>query len=352
LGTLRKIHHRVAEGDIAQMNVTLPRDVAMYLLNQKRDDLATLERRYSARIQIIVSEKLMPHQSEIETRTREITAPIAVVKPGEVAPAERMLPAGSTPTRSSTRRPSSGGVSSPRGIAPAARAGEEGDAAGQRARRRGGRGRRSEATEEVRVSIDGSSTPVAEASTPDVIDSAVSAAGAPLVERTAGEPSTGDIAPAETAAIVATPAGQATTLLATSDGYWIENIAPFVPVEGVAAAEAVASQSDQGPRRRRRGGRRGGRGRRTTGTTLTERREDTVSPVSDRGVTGTAEEPAVSVSGHDPTSAEPARSPARRRRRGGSGRRRPVHESSSSPQGSDSTPPAAVSAPAEPPAES
>jgi len=26
LGTLRKIHHRVAEGDIAQMNVTLPRD--------------------------------------------------------------------------------------------------------------------------------------------------------------------------------------------------------------------------------------------------------------------------------------------------------------------------------------
>ena len=182
LGILRKIHHRVAEGDIAQMNVTLPRDVAMYLLNQKRDDLATLERRYSARIQIIVSEKLMPHQSEIETRTREITAPIAVVKPGEVAPAERMLPAGSTPTRSSTRRPSSGGVSSPRGIAPAARAGEEGDAAGQRARRRGGRGRRSEATEEVRVSIDGSSAPVAEASTPDAIadaiDSSASAAGA------------------------------------------------------------------------------------------------------------------------------------------------------------------------------
>src|SRR4030095_6954103 len=60
LGVLRKIHHRVAEGDIAQMNVTLPRDVAMYLLNQKRDDLATLERRYAARIQIVVSEKLMP----------------------------------------------------------------------------------------------------------------------------------------------------------------------------------------------------------------------------------------------------------------------------------------------------
>ena len=352
LGTLRKIHHRVAEGDIAQMNVTLPRDVAMYLLNQKRDDLATLERRYSARIQIIVSEKLMPHQSEIETRTREITAPIAVVKPGEVAPAERMLPASGTPTRSSTRRPSSGGVSSPRGIAPAARAGADGDAAGQRASRRGGRGRRSEATEGARVSIDGSSAPVAEAATPDVIDSSVSAAGAPLVERTAGEPPTVDIAPAETAAIVATPAGQAATLLATSDGCWIENIAPFVPGEGVASAEAVASQSDQTPRRRRRGGRRGGRGRRTTGTTLDERREDTLSPVSDGGVTGTPEEPAVSVSGHDSTSAEPARSPARRRRRGGSGRRRPVHERGASPQGSDSTPPAAVSAPAEPPAES
>ena len=100
------------------MNVTLPRDVAMYLLNQKRDDLATLERRYAARIQIIVSDKLMPHQSEIETRTREVTAPIAVVRPGEVAPAERMAPANGTPTRTSTRRPASGGVS------PCARAGD------------------------------------------------------------------------------------------------------------------------------------------------------------------------------------------------------------------------------------
>ncbi len=119
LGTLRKIHHRIAEGDIAQMNVTLPRDVAMYLLNQKRDDLATLERRYSARINIIVSEKLMPHQSEIETRTREVTAPVAVVRPGEVAPADRMT---ALPARSAGRRPALGGVTQVRGSAtPAAR---------------------------------------------------------------------------------------------------------------------------------------------------------------------------------------------------------------------------------------
>src|SRR4051795_5363923 len=53
LVALRKIHVRIAEGDIAQMKVGLPRDVAMYLLNQKRDDLATLEARYAARIQIV-----------------------------------------------------------------------------------------------------------------------------------------------------------------------------------------------------------------------------------------------------------------------------------------------------------
>jgi hypothetical protein len=55
----------------------------------------------------------------------------------------------------------------------------------------------------------------------------------------------------------------------------------------------------------------------------------------------------------DAPSGEAARSPARRRRRrGGSGRRRAVSEGRDSTGDADGAPTAAVSAPAEPPAES
>ena len=369
LGTLRKIHHRVAEGDIAQMNVTLPRDVAMYLLNQKRDDLATLERRYSARIQVVVSEKLMPHQSEIETRTREITAPIAVVRPGEVAPAERMAPANGTPTRTSARRPTSTGVSHARGPAAAIREGEDGDAAGQRRRRRGGRGRRNEGAEGAPTSLESPSAietesstlePGEEAGPHDAIGSTVSddesfAARAADVEAALPEQRLAEPVPAPAEAVVEPPVDETAILLAASGGYWIEDIQPFVPAEGMTSVEAETSSLDQARRRRRRGGRRGGRGRRTTGAASTdERREDSLSPVPDGLVAGTPEEAEPSVTGQDSSPSGLPRSPARRRRRrGGSGRRRPAHEGrSSSTERSDSTPTAAVSAPAEPPVES
>jgi ribonuclease E len=70
LVALRKIHNRVSQGDSATLKVALPPDVAVYLLNQKRDDLAQLERRYAARIQIVLNEELMPHQLEMEVRSR------------------------------------------------------------------------------------------------------------------------------------------------------------------------------------------------------------------------------------------------------------------------------------------
>src|SRR5207253_198953 len=52
------------------LKVSLPPEVAVYLLNQKREDLAQLERRYAARIQIALDDQLMSHQSELEVRTR------------------------------------------------------------------------------------------------------------------------------------------------------------------------------------------------------------------------------------------------------------------------------------------
>jgi ribonuclease E len=70
LVALRKIHNRVSQGDAATLKVSLPPDVAVYLLNHKRDDLAQLERRYAARIHILLNEELMPHQSEMEVRSR------------------------------------------------------------------------------------------------------------------------------------------------------------------------------------------------------------------------------------------------------------------------------------------
>ncbi|HEU5181923.1 MAG TPA: Rne/Rng family ribonuclease [Candidatus Polarisedimenticolia bacterium] len=89
LAVLRKIHARVPRGDLSAMKVSLPPDVAFYLLNQKREDLAGLEHRYKTRITIAPVPTLRPHQSEIELTTRE-GAPAAMEEPRvEVRPRER-----------------------------------------------------------------------------------------------------------------------------------------------------------------------------------------------------------------------------------------------------------------------
>ena len=156
LVTLRKIHNRIAEGDVAQMRVGLPREVAMYLLNQKRDDLAVLESRYAATITVVVNDKLMPHQSEIETRVRELSERLAPsVKPGEVAALEAGGPINGSVPHAAPGRPSAARPPAPVAAAPGARrppaarpgreegeASAEGEGRGKRRRRRGGRGRR------------------------------------------------------------------------------------------------------------------------------------------------------------------------------------------------------------------
>jgi len=67
---LRKIHNRIAKGDVAGLRAVFPADVGLYLLNQKRDDLAQLERRYATKIQVAFDDRLMPHQFESEVRLR------------------------------------------------------------------------------------------------------------------------------------------------------------------------------------------------------------------------------------------------------------------------------------------
>ena len=70
LVALRKVHNRVSQGDVATLRLSLPPDVAIYLLNQKREDVAQLESRYATRIHVVLSDALMPHQSELEVRPR------------------------------------------------------------------------------------------------------------------------------------------------------------------------------------------------------------------------------------------------------------------------------------------
>ena len=71
LAVLRKIHARVPRGDLAAVKVDLPPEVAVYLLNNKREDLAGLERRYKTKISVVPNPGLRPHQSEIELVTKE-----------------------------------------------------------------------------------------------------------------------------------------------------------------------------------------------------------------------------------------------------------------------------------------
>lgn len=140
LVALRKLHHRVAQGDVAALRVSLPPEVAIYLLNQKREDLAQLERRYAARIQIALNDQLMPHQSEFEVRTRlEGEVPEAPqLRLGGVAPIEPAPAAGNgeaTAAASTAAPPTTPGAV---GGTPTS---DEVDKNGKRKRRRRGRRR-------------------------------------------------------------------------------------------------------------------------------------------------------------------------------------------------------------------
>jgi ribonuclease E len=92
LVALRKVHHRVALGDVSGLRVSLPTPVALYLLNQKRDELARLEQRYDTHLQVELKDGLMPHQIEIEVRERARVERSAAVPHGGVAAADAAAP--------------------------------------------------------------------------------------------------------------------------------------------------------------------------------------------------------------------------------------------------------------------
>jgi ribonuclease E len=213
LVALRKIHNRVSLGDVATLRAALPTPVALYLLNQKRDELARLELRYDSRLHIELKDGLMPHQVEIEVRERPPVPRVAAVPHGGVAAADAA--------------PAANG----NGAAPAA--GAEGGAGKKkrrrRGRRRGGGLRAAAAIGDALASLGGSTAP------PFQLDA--------LAATTGGAPDVGDERDRE--------AGEAA---AASTASTAPAAAEPTPNE---AAGATAAQ----PRRGRRGGRRrrGGR---------------------------------------------------------------------------------------------
>jgi len=75
----RKIQARVVRDDISGVKVFLPPEVALYLLNQKRDDLTRLEQRYKVAIEAVPEARLKASQFEIEEVRREETEIAPVV---------------------------------------------------------------------------------------------------------------------------------------------------------------------------------------------------------------------------------------------------------------------------------
>ncbi|MBI2016981.1 MAG: Rne/Rng family ribonuclease, partial [Candidatus Rokubacteria bacterium] len=75
----RKIQARVVKGDISGVKVFLPPEVALYLLNQKRDDLARLEVRYKVLIEVVPEARMKTSQFEIEEFRREETEVVPIV---------------------------------------------------------------------------------------------------------------------------------------------------------------------------------------------------------------------------------------------------------------------------------
>ncbi len=68
---LRKIHASAAKGQVSRIDAQLPRDVAAYLLNHKREELVTMERDHQLKIHIHGNRDFLADQVEIEIQKKE-----------------------------------------------------------------------------------------------------------------------------------------------------------------------------------------------------------------------------------------------------------------------------------------
>ena len=61
-----KIWEKVSKGDIARVNGTLPCEVADYILNRKRNELADLEKKYGVSIMLNSDPSLPPGGGKLD----------------------------------------------------------------------------------------------------------------------------------------------------------------------------------------------------------------------------------------------------------------------------------------------
>ncbi|HKQ62106.1 MAG TPA: Rne/Rng family ribonuclease, partial [Candidatus Polarisedimenticolaceae bacterium] len=71
LAALRKLQTRVARGGVGRVRAALPPDVAVWMLNNKREDLLQLDLRQGVRVEVEPKPTLLRHQSEFEILPRE-----------------------------------------------------------------------------------------------------------------------------------------------------------------------------------------------------------------------------------------------------------------------------------------
>jgi len=97
LAALRKLQTRGSRGDAGTIRLGLPPEVAVWILNHKRDEVAQFERRHDLIVEVVPDEGLLRHESRIEAKPRETGKDEeTVVTPADVSrrePAEAAAPA-------------------------------------------------------------------------------------------------------------------------------------------------------------------------------------------------------------------------------------------------------------------
>ncbi len=71
IALLRKIHASAAKGQVSRVDAQLPMEVAAYLLNNNREELVDMERRYQLQIHIHGNRDFLADQVEIEIQKKE-----------------------------------------------------------------------------------------------------------------------------------------------------------------------------------------------------------------------------------------------------------------------------------------
>jgi len=95
ISVLRRLHAGLAKGQIAEAEAQMAREVASFLLNEKREELVEMERRYQADIQITGRTSFLADQVEIilQKREKEKAAPEYVEARVTAMPEKEQRPA-------------------------------------------------------------------------------------------------------------------------------------------------------------------------------------------------------------------------------------------------------------------